>query len=102
MEAEDAVAPSGLPGAAERSTDMQTKKETLELFHEKLMEFIDHFRKAAEENVESIIGDPEGQLETLLSEVLFDVSNDCNGNGTPVTYGTLLDTISGSYLNHGR
>lgn len=78
---------------------MQTKEEKLELFHEKLMDFIDHFREAAEENVESIIGDPEGQLETLLSEALFDVSNDCNENGTPVTYGTLLDTISGSYLN---
>ena len=87
------------PDAAIRSTDMQTKKETLELFHDKLMEFIDHFREAVEENVESIIGDPEGQLETLLSEALFDVSNDCNENGTPVTYGTLLDAISESHLN---
>lgn len=91
-----------LPNAAIRSTDMQTKKETLELFHEKLMEFIDHFKEAAEENVESIIGDPEGQLETLLSETLFDVSNDCNENGTPVTYGTLLETISESHLNLGQ
>ena len=85
--------------AAIRSTEMQTKRETLELFHNKLMEFIDHFREAVEENVESIIGDPEGQLETLLSETLFDVSNDCNENGTPVTYGTLLDAISESHLN---
>lgn len=95
-------APLELPNAAIRSTDMQTKKETLELFHEKLMEFIDHFKEAAEENVESIIGDPEGQLETLLSETLFDVSNDCNENGTPVTYGTLLETISESHLNLGQ
>lgn len=102
MEAEDAVAPSGPPGAAERRTDMQTKEEILELFHDKLMEFIDHFREAAEENVESIIGDPEGQLETLLSEALFDVSNDCNENGTPVTYGTLLGAMSESYLNRDR
>ena len=81
---------------------MQTKEEILELFHDKLMEFIDHFREAAEENVESIIGDPEGQLETLLSEALFDVSNDCNENGTPVTYGTLLGAMSESYLNRDR
>ena len=74
----------------------------MELFHEKLMDFIDHFREAAEEHVESIIEDPEGQLETLLSETLFDVSNDCNENGTFLTYGTLLDAISGDYLNHDR
>ena len=77
---------------------MQKKEETLELFHEKLMDFIDHFREVIEENVENIIEKPEGRLETLLLEAFFDVSNDCNGNSTPVTYGTLLDAISRSQL----
>ena len=76
---------------------MRTKEELLDLFHDKLMDFIDHLKKEAEFQTENIIITPASALETLLYEALSDYSDTVNENGSALTYGEILDNLSNEY-----
>ena len=73
------------------------QRDIIAEFHDALMDFMDHFKEEAEAQAENIIRDPAEMLSTLLDETLADHSDKTNDNGSPVTYGTMLDALSNQY-----
>ena len=73
------------------------KNTIIETFRGKLVVFLEHFTREAEAETENIIENPLERLSELLYETAEDISDTTNDNDTPLTYGSVLDTLAKRY-----
>ena len=62
--------------------------------HDKMMEFIDHFKSSAEEQFDNLVDCPILGLVHLLEEAFYDYTNETNENGSPMTWGQVFYALT--------